>query len=88
MEFQSPHYKHFSKDLEQLARKFELDPKSLTIEFYTPHHQAIVIERLKDEEFKIHINLEEERIISVKRLTENGNGHSGDYKEKYRRFMK
>ena len=88
MEFQSQHYKHFSKELKELARKYELDPQSLTIEFYIPRHQAIVVERVKDEQFKIHINLEEERIISVKRLTESGNGNGDHYKEKYRRFMK
>ena len=88
MEFQSPHYKHFSKDLKELARKYELDPQSLTIEFYTPNHQAIVIERFDEEAFKIHINLEEERIISVKRLTENGNGNGENLKKKYRKYMK
>lgn len=88
MEFQSPHYKHFSKALKELANKYQLDPQSLTVEFYTPHHQAIVVEKVEDDEYKIHINLEEERIISVKRLTENGNGNGGNSMQKYRRYMK
>lgn len=90
MEYHSPHYKHFSKDLNELAHQYELDPQNLTIEFFTPRHQAIVVEKLDGEAFKIHINLEENRIISVKRLTENGcaNGKGAHLREKYRKYMK
>jgi hypothetical protein len=88
MQYQSPHYKHFSKDLNELARNFELDPQNLTIEFYMPRHQAIVVERLENEAFQIHINLEEGRIISVKRLSEGSNGNGEHLKKKYRKYMK
>jgi hypothetical protein len=88
MEYQSPHYRHFSKDLKELARRYELNPSNLTVEFYTPRHQAIVVEKLDNDEFQIHINLEENRIVSVKRLTENHNGNGVHIREKYRKYMK
>jgi len=88
MEYQSPHYKQYAKDFVKIARKFSLDPNGLKVEFYTPNCQAIVIEKVNGEAFKIHINLEETRIVSIQRLTENGNGNGEHLKEKYRKFMK
>jgi hypothetical protein len=88
MELQSPHYEQYTKDFENIARKFSLDPNGLKVEFYTPNCQAILIEKVNGEEFKIHINLEDTRIVSIRRLTENGNDNGEQLKEKYRKFMK
>ena len=88
MEFQSPHYQHYTKEFQDIAEKFSLDPENLIVEFYTPSSQAILIEQIQDESFKIHINLEENRIISIKRLGNSPNGNSECIKEKYRQFMK
>ncbi|MFQ5770639.1 MAG: hypothetical protein ACE5HX_08890 [bacterium] len=88
MEFQSPHYEHFSKDFQKIAKKFSLDPDHLKVEFYTPQTQAIVIEQVDNQSYKIHINLEENRIISFQRLGESHNGNSEFVKDKYRKFMK
>ncbi len=88
MKFRSPHYKHFTKDFQDIANRFSLDPDNLQVEFYTPRTQAILIEQINDQSYKIHINLEENRIISVKRLGKSNNGNSEFIKEKYRRFMK
>ena len=88
MTFNSPHYKDFTKDFKQIAEQYSLDPDNLAIEFYTPQSQAILVENVEDQSYKIHINLEEDRIISVQRIAHSGNGNSGNIKEKYRRFMK
>jgi len=84
MEFQSPHYKEYSKDFHQIAEQFSLNPEHLKVEFYTPNCQAILVEEVAEQKFKIHISLEENRIISIQRLTNGVNGN----KEKYRKFMK
>lgn len=88
MEFESVHYRHFADDFQEIAKRFCLDPDHLKVEFYTPRSQAILIEEVENQAFKIHINLEENRIISFKRLGENGNGNSEHIKNKYRQFMK
>ncbi len=88
MTFNSPHYKDFTKEFKQIAEQYSLDPDNLAIEFYTPQSQAILVENVEDQSYKIHINLEEDRIISVQRIANSGNGNSEDIKEKYRRFMK
>ncbi len=94
MEFQTPHQDiQLAKNFQNLARRFELNPEKLKVEFYSPQ-QAIVIEEVDNYTFKIHINLQENRIISVQRLKTNGyaNGVNGNkiekLKEKYRKFMK
>ena len=88
MTFNSPHYKDFTKDFKQIAEQYSLDPDNLAIEFYTPQSQAILVENVDDQSYKIHINLEEDRIISVPRITPSGKGNGENIKEKYRRFMK
>ncbi|TDI86515.1 MAG: hypothetical protein E2O78_02790 [Caldithrix sp.] len=88
MEFPVPQFKKFSQHLIEIAKKFSLNPEKLRIEFYAPNTQAILIERNEDVDFKIHINLQENRIISVQRLSKNGNDTTDRLKEKYRRFMK
>lgn len=88
MEFQSPYYKHFIKDFQQIANKFSLNPEKLKVEFYTPHCQAIFVEQVDGHAFKIHINLEENRIISVQMLKNPHNGKTDLIKEKYRKYMK
>ncbi len=88
MEFQNPQYKIFRKNVTEIAHRFHLDPDKLKVEFFTPNSQAILVEEVEDHDFKIHINLQENRIISIQHLSKNGNGFSETLKEKYRRFMK
>ncbi len=86
MEFQAPHYKNYVDDFQEIAKQYSLNPEKIKIEFYTPQCQAILIEEIENHTFKIHINLEEDRIVSIKDLT--GNGNTDTFKEKYRKFMK
>ena len=89
MEFQAPHYKDYVEDFQQIAKHYSLNLDKVKIEFYTPECQAILTEQVEGHTFKIHINLEEDRIVSIKDITGNGGGHTDDtFKEKYRRFMK
>jgi len=88
MEFHAPHYKKYVDDFQEIAKQYSLNPEKVKIEFYTPQCQAILTEQIEDHTFKIHINLEENRIVSIKHLTGNGNGNTDIFKEKYRKFMK
>ena len=88
MEFSSPQFADFTQEVEEIAERFDLDPDKLEVEFYTPNCQAIVVEEFKGHRFEIHISLEENRIISIKNLSANGNGTIESLKEKYRRYMK
>ena len=88
MTFNSPHYEDYTTDFRQIAKQYRLDPDNLEVEFYTPRSQAIFIENVQQDSFKIHINLEENRIVSIQRIGHSGNGDSEIIKEKYRQFMK
>ena len=89
MEFQLPYYRKFKKHLTEIADRYRLNPDNLKIEFFTPDCQAILIEQVENQNYKIHINLEENRIISIKRISKNGEATTPEYvREKYRQFMK
>ena len=88
MEFQLSQYRHFKKSLTQVAERFSLNPDKLKVEFFTPNSQAILVENVDNQDFKIHINLQENRIVSFRRLSKNGSSTSESLKEKYRRYMK
>lgn len=87
MNFQFPHYEKFRDEFLTIARKFSLNPEHLTIEFYTPKIQAIMVEQVQDQRVKIHIDLEAGRIVSVQKMPESLNGNFEVLKEKYRKFM-
>lgn len=87
MEFKLPYYKKFKHTLTNIAYNFSLNPEKLRIEFFSPNSQAIFVECVDNQEYKIHINLQENRIISIQKLSNNG-GYSEYAREKYRQFMK
>ncbi len=88
MEFKLPQYKRFRQHFKEIASRFSLNPDHLKIEFYTPKSQAILIESVEDQDFKIHINLQENRIISIQNLSGSSSGFSEGLREKYRQHMK
>lgn len=88
MKYRSPHYQNFTDDFRKIAKHFSLNSDNLEVEFYTPKCQAILIEEVDRHKFKIHISLEEDRIISVQTINNGANGNGESLKEKYRRFMK
>ena len=87
MEYKSPHFKRVEKDFKQIAGRFGLNTDGLRVEFYMPGQQAIFIEQIEDEAYKIHINLQEERIISIQRVSGNGKPYSDKIRKKYRQYM-
>ena len=87
MEYKSPHFKRYEKDFIKIAERYALNANGLKVEFYMPGEQAIVIEQIEDEAYKIHINLQEHRIISIQRVSGNGKPYSDKIRKKYRQYM-
>ena len=87
MSFKPTTYKKFTKALVNVANRFGLHPAHLRIEFFTPNCQAILVEQVENQNYKIHITLEENRIVSIQRLNGTG-GYPDHIRQKYREFMK
>jgi len=87
MEYKSPHFKRFQNDFMKIAKRFAINTAGLKIEFYMPGQQAIFIEQIEDEAYKVHINLQEDRIISIQRVSGKGKPDSEQIRKKYRQYM-
>lgn len=88
MEYQSQFYEKFLEEISKIAAAYSLNPDNLEVEFYAPGSQAIFIETVENHRFKIHINLQEHRIISYQMMTGTQNGEAESIKDKYRKYMK
>lgn len=78
------------EEILNVAQRFNLDPHHLQVEFFNPGHQAIFVEEVGAVKFRIHLSLEEKRIISVKQISgalERSPG-APDHFAKYKAFMK
>lgn len=88
MNFHDPSLRRFEDEIIQTAKKFGLDMGNLEVEFYSPGTQAIVVERVQRWRFRIHINLEENRIISVRQIENGVAAVQPEVLAKYKVFMK
>ena len=79
----------FEKEIAAVAEKFNLDLENLEIEFFSPGHQAIFVEKVGGRRFRIHLSLEENRLIAVKQIApELPEKTAEDVFAKYKSFMK
>jgi hypothetical protein len=79
----------FATDIAAVAQQYQLDLEGLEVELFTPGRQAIVVEAVGNQRFRVHINLEENRIIAVKQITPPLVKNAGaDPFAKYKSFMK
>jgi hypothetical protein len=79
----------FSKEIAAVAEKFDLNLDHLDIEFFSPGHQGIFVETVNGRRFRIHLSLEEDRIVAVKQLDLNPSEKiAEDLLAKYKNFMK
>ena len=88
MEYKSPHFKRFAHDFKKIAARYGLNTEGLRVEFYMPGQQAILIEKIDDEAYKVHLNLQEDRIISIQRVSGQGKPYSEKIRNKYRQYMR
>ncbi len=86
MTFLHPRFALFRDDIARVAEDFALDQKKLVVEMFTPNNNVIFVETVAGNEFRIHINLQEKRIVSVRQLrSENMDAH---FFQKYSIYMK
>ena len=71
MKFSDPRLFLYRDDAMRVARHYHLNPEQLVVETFVPRNNAIFVEKVDGNEFRIHINLQENRIISAKQLNEN-----------------
>ena len=78
----------YEEDIKKAAERFGLDLTRLEVEFFSPGRQAILLETIGERVFRIHLSLEEGRIIAVKQTAGPvETGESGVF-DKYKAFMK
>ena len=81
---------HYGKNASEIAQGFNLDLKNLKVEFFSPGHQGIFIERVGHSSFRVHVNIEENRIIAVEQIAGPAamkQAGSSDPFAKYKNFM-
>ena len=68
MKFADPRLLLFRDDISKIANTFRLDTERLLVESYIPNNHAILVESVGNHRIRLHINLQENRIISIKEL--------------------
>ncbi len=78
----------YEEDIRKAAQRFNLDLAHLEVEFFSPGRQAILSETFGERVFRIHVSLEEGRIIAVKQTAGPIEAGESDMFGKYKTFMK
>lgn len=79
----------YETEIAAVAEKYKLDLNGLEVESFSPTGLAILVEKIADRRFKVHINLQEGRIISVQKMgTEPADKENSELFAKYESFMK
>lgn len=86
MKFSNPRLFVFEDDILEVAKKYRLNTEDLLVETFVPRNNAIFVEEIAGNQFRVHINLQENRIISAKQL--NTKQLDKEKFEKYIVYMK
>ncbi len=78
----------FAQDIAAVARRFHLELEHLQVEIFSPGRQAILIETQGEHVFRIHLSLEEDRIVAVKQIDGPAVSTENVLFTKYKTFMK
>lgn len=78
----------YEEDIRKVAQRFALDLAHLEVEFFSPGRQAILIETIGERVFRIHLSLEEGRIIAVTQTDGPVQDAESELFDKYKTFMK
>jgi hypothetical protein len=88
MDYQDQGLRRFEEDIIEIVRFFGLDEGNVEVEFFTPRTQAILVERVESWRFRIHINVQEKRIISVRQIEPGVAAAPPEVLARYKAFMK
>jgi len=75
-------------EVSEMVQFFKLDEKNVVVEFHTPRTQLIVVERVYPWRFRIHINVQEKRIVAVRQIEPNAPTPPPEALDRYKAFMK
>jgi len=75
-------------EVSEMVQFFKLDEKNVVVEFHTPRTQLIVVERIHPWRFRIHINVQEKRIVAVRQIEPGAPPAPPEALDKYKAFMK
>jgi|GEM_PF-1367454 len=79
----------YEADIAAVAEKYDLNLEDLEVESFSPAALAILVEKVGERRFKIHLNLQEGRIIAVKQIAGPPlEDKAKDQFAKYTSFMK
>ena len=78
----------FAQDIAAVAQRFHLDLEHLQVEIFSPGRQAILVESRGAHAFRIHLSLEEDRIVAVKQVSGPAVSAESELFVKYKAFMK
>jgi len=78
----------FAQDIAAVAQRFGVDLQHLQVEIFSPGRQAIFIETRGEYAFRIHLSVEEDRIIAVKQVAGPVLPSDSDLFAKYKTYMK
>lgn len=87
MKFSDPSLFFLRDDAVKVAKQYHLNTEKLLVESFVPRNNAIFVENVDGNEFRIHINLQENRIISAKLLNSKKEFDKANFK-KYLAYMK
>ncbi len=68
MKFSDPRLMILEDQIQEVARELSLDPDHLVVESFIPNSAAVFVETVGEHQFRLHVNLQEHRIVSVKEL--------------------
>jgi len=88
MDYHDPGLRRFEEDITEMVNYFGLDEKNVEVEFYIPRTQVILVERVQRWRFRIHINVQEKRIIAVRQIESDAPAMQPEALSKYKVFMK
>ncbi len=71
MKFADPRLMILENEIRKVANHFSLDPDHLLVESFVPNGAAVLVETVGEHRVRLHINLQENRIVSAKELDSN-----------------
>lgn len=77
-----------NSEVSEMMQLFKLDEKNVEVEFHTPRTQLIVVEHVHPWRFRIHINIQEKRIVAVRQIEPGAPAPTPETLDKYKAFMK
>ncbi|MCA9734440.1 MAG: hypothetical protein H6696_04905 [Deferribacteres bacterium] len=71
MRFANSHLMIFSEEIDEAIHQFSLNADGILVESFNPGETAIMVEESGGKKFRLHLDLQDSRIIAAKQLGVN-----------------